>query len=126
MHIQAILASVLFVHLSASPASVVIGNPTSEVSLVAGSSVYVHSLEASRCSGGSQVISIRQVVSSESSASITFDEDEFCSIALAVKWTPTSSLVSVGVGGFTSFKAVTGGSSVSVGIDASAQTAVLQ
>jgi hypothetical protein len=121
MHIPSLLLALL---VSAAQASITIGNPTSSLTLVGGSPVWVDSVLAHRCSGGTQTLTVQAVVGTES-PTIVFDTDTFCSIDLELKWTPTSRLTTVPVGGFSQFKAASGGSTVSIDIDAVAQTATL-
>ena len=104
--------------------STVVGNPGSSIVRIAGAPVYVQSIVAYKCSTGQQAIWINTVVDTSPEA-FTFQETEFCSIDLRVKWKPGAALETIPVDGFDMLKITSEGMTVAIEIDASTHTASL-
>ncbi len=116
----------LFFVSFAALGSTVVGNPNSAATLLTSKSVYVSKVVAYSCDTGSQTQSIETVLHQWDSATLTFDIDEFCDVDLEVRWTQNGPLVTVPVGGFTTFKVTSASTNtVSIDIDSTLQTATL-
>lgn len=113
--------------LTASPlvaaGSTLVGNPATGVVLAEGNDVYVHSIVGYRCGGGSQTIPIDVTLGELDSEPFEFDEDEFCEVVVRLEWTSTSSLESVAVTGYDTLDVDSTGSSFTIDLDQTNETA---
>lgn len=116
----------LFLILSTTAsASIMLGNPTSGIVLVAGPKTEVVGVQAHRCEGATQSITVDEVLTVNDTVPVVFAQDTFCSIDLVVRWTSGGSTSTVPVDGFDAFKAEPSASTVWIELDASTQTAEL-
>lgn len=105
--------------------STIIGNPNTSVVLVDGDDVYVHSIVAYECVSGSQTIPIDLTLDEWDTEPFTLDLATYCDVVVRVKWTPSSSLEPVAVGGFDELEISSSGGTVAIELDASTQKATL-
>lgn len=121
---KTLIAALFLLPLTAA-ASTVVGNPNSGILVIDGADVYVHSVKAYRCSGGSQVIDVNTTLDQWESANLTLQEANYCDVVVRLRWSPGGSLEPVAVGGFDLLTISTSGSAFDIELDESTGKATI-
>ena len=108
---------------AAALGSTIFGNPTTEVVLVDGDDVFVHSVTAYRCGGGSQSIAVNTTLDQWDTTWITLGVDTYCDVVVRVRWTAGGEIVPVAVSGFDALVVSTSGSVLDIELSASLEKA---
>ncbi len=83
---------ITFFQVFSASASTVVGNPTSEVAVVDGEDVHVHSVVAERCAGGIDKVTPGVTLDKGESVAFTLDSDLYCTLTVEVSWVPEGSV----------------------------------
>lgn len=122
---RAVLPLSLFLLSIGAYASTVLGNPQGNIVAVVGDDLYVDRLAASYCEGGVTTVTLEVTLDEDDEVGVQLPQDDYCSLELAVRWTPSGPLERVDVTGFTVFQVTSTADKFAIELDATTEEAVL-